>query len=199
MVKQISNETYTDPRTDADSTKGFGTHPLLVGVPNTSGKDRFYAIALSDLATNGTTYHWYYAANGNMSDWDNETTGTSKAFGTGKTNTSRMITKWNNAEYGVRDKACTNHSTQHVDIWGQIQTQASDGWFIPSTEEWSAFGYAMKNNKFQGNSYAILGFSNNNYWSSSQYTKYGAWITSTNAMGWNGVGENYPVRLCTTF
>ena len=37
----------------SDSTKGFGTKPVLKVSGNTSGKDRFYAIALSNLATNG--------------------------------------------------------------------------------------------------------------------------------------------------
>ena len=195
----VVNGEYTDPKTTANPNQGFGTHPLLVEAPNTSGKDRFYALALSDLATNGTTYHWYYAAFGNMSDWNNETTGTSKAFGTGKTNTTRMITKWNNAGYGEKDAKCS-HNPKHVDMWGQIQTQVSNGWFVPSFEEWSAFGYAMVNNKFRSNNYSTLGLGGY-YWSSSQNSTYYAWgATFGNGYMYDGdVNGNTYVRLCTTF
>ena len=206
----ISNETYTDPRTVEDSTKGFGTKPVLKVVGNKDGKDRFYALALSNLATNGLTYHWYYAA-GTISPYmndfnsrggdDGKGSPTSKAFGAGRTNTQTMIAKWNNAEYGEKDKAC-DHTPQHVDMWGQIQTQVSNGWFIPTFEEWSAFGWAMNLEMLKTGvtDCRILGM-DYYYWSSSQYNNKCNWLEDfiNGFMGIATVNSFSFVRLCTTF
>ena len=29
------------------------------------------------------------------------------------------------------------------DLWGQIQTQVANGWFVPSLSEWGAFGHEL--------------------------------------------------------
>ena len=221
----VVNGEYTDPKTTANPNQGFGTHPLLVEAPNTSGKDRFYALALTDYPSDEATSKWYNVA-GTTSPYMNDfnSTGgtdgkgspTSKAFGKGKENTEKMLKKGIAGGYG----ALTNNdiwyklmngwtadmktswtangygATTSNDDWGSVK----NGWFIPSFEEWSAFGYAMVNNKFRSNSYSTLGLSTY-YWSSSQNTASSAWYASfcTGCMGSTIVNYDCRVRLSTTF
>ena len=91
-------------------------------------------MALDDFNA-GTSYCWYDAAYGNISDY---ATVTSESFGTGKTNTATMIEKWNNSEYGTQ-----NDNGTYADMWGAIQEEVAEGWFVPSKEEWSAFAYNL--------------------------------------------------------
>ena len=169
----ISKESYTDD---------FGTKDVITPVEGQSGKnDRFYIMALDDI--DGSTHYWYYSAYGKMS------IDTDTAFGTGKTNTQTMISQWNSNKYSPQN---------NNDMWKLIQTQASKGWFVPSKEEWSAFGEE-------------LGITSSNYsekklsgwcWSSSQDSTNHAWSAyfdsgcmSYDTVSYNG---NY-VRLSATF
>ena len=168
----ISKESYTDD---------FGTKDVLTPVEGQSGKnDRFYIMALDDI--DGSMHYWYYSARGQMS------IDTGTAFGTGKTNTQTMISQWNSNKYPPQN---------NNDMWKLIQTQASNGWFVPSKEEWSAFGEE-------------LGITSSNYsekklsglcWSSSQDDTSLAWhaLFGNGYMSINGVNRSNFVRLSATF
>ena len=94
------------------------------------GADRFYVMSLEDFNT-GTNYCWYDGAYGAISDYS---TVTSLNFGTGKSNTAKMIAKWNSGAYGAKNDGSA------PDIWGVIQEKVAEGWFVPSRGEWGAFG-----------------------------------------------------------
>ena len=85
------------------------------------GRDRFYVMALEDISS----VTWYESKAS-----DGITVQTSGEFGTGKANTAIMIATWN---------ADTDEVKSSNDVWGQIQTQVNNGWFLPSKAEWSAF------------------------------------------------------------
>jgi len=113
----VSQESYTGK---------FGTKPVISPVSGTTGTDRFYVMALTDFDSD--TNYWYYsAAKYGMSDYSTYTSGN---FGTGKSNTAAMITKWKASGYGTQNS---------YDIWGLIQDEVKEGWFVPSRGEWSAF------------------------------------------------------------
>ena len=119
-----------------------------------------------------------------MSDY---LTATSTKFGTGKANTETMISKWNSGEYGAKD-----NNGKNKDIWGVIQIEVGKGWFVPSKEEWAAFGDNL----------GITGTNNTKiYWSSSQITGYASWGADlyNKSMFTNFVNERGYVCLSTTF
>ena len=157
--------------------------PLLS--PTETGNDRFYIMALSDIDEN--SYYWYKNAYGNMNEEDILTSGD---FGSGKTNTETMIEKWNNTEYGKQDSN---------DVWGIIQSQVAEGWFVPSKEEWAAFAGELGD-------YAYIWINNDVYWSSTQEsTTHASAINFRSAFidGYsldNGMAPSYVyVRLSKTF
>lgn len=154
-----------------------------------SGADRFYIMALSDISSN--YYNWYYATHNNKINDYNVIT--SQNFGNGKYNTTTMISKWNSKAYGEQN-TCANHK----DMWGQIQTQASNGWFVPSSKEWATFakniGITTSNYLSKGLYYI--------YWSSSLYNTNLAYIASFEGGGIdydNGNDDPCCVRLAATF
>ena len=116
----VSQESYTN--------KLGGTVEVLS--PTGSGNDRFYIMTLGDI--DSERCDWYYAAQGKISDYASIT---SPDFGKGKSNTATMISKWNSEAYGNKNDCWQ----EHKDLWGKIQTQASNGWFVPSVREWAAF------------------------------------------------------------
>ena len=134
--------------------------------------------------TIGTEYTWYNAAYGNMLDFsstggtERKGSPTSRGFMKGKTNTETMITKWNagsNGGYGDQDTG-----GKYKDVWGQIQTKVDDGWFVPSFEEWSAFGFAFSQGKIKAGitsmgNYRTYGLGYG-CWSSSQVDRSNAWL-----------------------
>ena len=227
----ISDEEYTDPRTANDSSKGFGTHKVIkVANDNAGTEDRFMALALTDYPSSGATSKWYNAAYSSPYMYDFSATGgtdgkgspTSKAFGKGKANTETMLKKGiagSNGGYGALTSddiwyklmngwtdtmktSWTSSGYNAVDssAWGKVK----EGWFIPSFEEWSAFGWAMSHGKLKSGvtSYSSLGLNNDRYWSSSQCSSYGAW----RVYFFNGCLDSYGfvnndiyVRLATTF
>lgn len=163
----------------------FGTKDVLKAEGN--GADRFYVMALSDV--DSSTYYWYYNAAGNMDDYS---TTTSQDFGTGKTNTSTMISKWNNGGYGTQDDN---------DMWKVIQIKVGNindpTWFVPSRAEWSAFAEELGITKDNYPNYGLKDL----YWSSSQSTAYHAYLARFD-LGYIydiNVYGNYYVRLSATF
>ena len=163
----------------------------------TSGNDRFYVMSLEDI-NSGTYYCWYDAAYGNL-DSSYNVSGTDNDFAvagaepTGRINTERMIASWNAEEYGVQ-----NDNSTYDDMWGVIQNEVDDGWFVPSKSEWSAFGSAFGITRSNYSSkYGLSSY----YWSSSQYNTGSAYSASF------GLGNiyyyyvyiSYYVRLATTF
>ena len=161
----------------------FGIKDVLS--PTGSGAGRFYVMALSDIDAN--THYWYYNAYGIMGDY---ATATSGNFGTGKANTETMIAKWNNSSNGGYGEQNAN------DMWGLIQNEVENGWFVPSRGEWSAFAEELGITT----NYSSFGLSDW-YWSSSQsyttnaycaYFDYG-YVNS------NSVNTTDYVRLSTTF
>ena len=113
--------TYTIPTIESTKVKSYkisqedytnqlgGTSKILT--PSGDGNDRFYVMALTDIATDGYTFGCSLS-------------GTTTTFGSGKTNTQTLI-----------GKADLNSSLKE-----QIQPKVNKGWFIPSKEELSAFG-----------------------------------------------------------
>ena len=192
-------------------TGDFGTKPVIKAT-TTEGNDRFYVMALKDVALDGTStaernsvyWNWYYNAYGNL-DSSMNTEGTND-FGEGKSKTQTMITKWNEEAYGTK-----NGGSSYKDIWNIFKntnntTGVVDGtkWFVPSIGEWIVFA---------GN----LGVTTRGdfrlsscYWSASQddtgsvyrvdfYDEYrGGNIYSVGVSVCN-VKSSYYVRLCTTF
>lgn len=140
----IIKEEYTDD---------FGTKPVLAPIKGTSGEDRFYIMALDDIDTN--QHYWYYNARGLA---NNDATQLSD-FGTGKTKTETMITKWNASAYGAQNSN---------DMWGLIQDEYKKGWFIPSYSEWAAFGDNLKIGEDNYNDFNL----NMVYWSSTSRGAY---------------------------
>ena len=196
----------------------FGTKDVLAGTG--SGKDRFYVMALKDVALDGTStatrnnvfWGWYYDAydsstkTGKLDSMMNvpRTGDGSDDFGLGRTKTQTMISKWNNEEYGTK-----NAGTEYKDLWGIFKDEKNttgkvDGekWFIPSKGEWSAFGGNLNISKISTdtNYYANLGLSDR-YWSSSQWSKSGVYFMDFKygAMNCWNLRSNWGIRLSTTF
>lgn len=184
---------YTVSSTQYDGP--FGKKEVLKPEEGSTGKDRFYVMALQDIdgKQNGDTYCWYAQA---YSDSRTEIVNQEErdSFGAGKTNTATIMEKWKNEAWGEQNKG------SKPDLWGQIQTQVKNGWFVPSLSEWGAFGHEL------GISYdncEDLGLSSGYYWSSSQSGKRWAWTAISGGAGFGSGGENVNnyrhVRLSTTF
>ena len=173
----VSQESYTN--------KLGGTAEVLT--PIGTGENRFYIMSLNNLSR---TYDWYNAARGNMNDY---ATATSQEFGKGKDNTATMISKWEAKAYGEQN-ACANH---HKDIWGQIKTQANNGWFVPSRQEWAAFAGQLGITKSNYSSKGLSGW----YWSSSQCNSTHAYLMNLDYgyVSNDYVGNSGYVRLAATF
>ena len=140
----IKQETYNDGH--------FGAHPVIAPKEGTSGENRFYVMALSDISSS------YYYWNQNYHNFDNDSNyGTSYAFGAGRSNTEKMVNYlWKKPVYenvwidgsgskeGYYDSQVVDWEYINIwgsqDIWPNIKEQFKKGWFVPSKEEWSAFG-----------------------------------------------------------
>ena len=162
----------------------WGTHAVISPASGTNGTDRFYIMTLTDYESTGC--YWYKSAYGKMSDYSSYT---STAFGKGKENTTKMITKWNASGYGTQDAG---------DLWGKVQTASNANWFIPSSGELAAFASNLGITKDNyGSTYKLKFY----YWSSSQRNTYHAWSTTfgTGDVGINTVDFTCYVRLAATF
>ena len=171
---------YTIPTKESTKLKSYkisqedytnqlgGTSKILT--PSRDGNDRFYIMALTDVGTS----EYKFASSSSMSD-------TITTFGSGKTNTQTLIGQ--DLDSSLKEK---------------IQPKVNKGWFIPSKEEWSAFGEELGITK---SNYSAKGLSNW-YWSSS---------TSGDLLAWSArfskgymcthISSIYSifVRLATTF
>ncbi len=168
----ISKDMYTDD---------FGENYVITPKKGTIGNERFYIMALDDI---DDSTHYFY-----KSSYDKMTLDTSEDFEKGKENTRTMITQWNSNKYPPQDDN---------DMWGLIQTQANNGWFVPSKAEWSAFAEELGITK---DNYANHNLSKG-YWSSSQDPTRNAWFADFdyNYMFTINVYANvYFVRLAATF
>ena len=191
----ITNETegLKEYYVSAEQYEGaLGTKPVLSLVPGSTGTERFHVMALEDETTaDYTTFYWYYNAFDNgISDYATLTgTGVRNEEGVsiGKTNTANMMAKWNAEAYG------TKHTR---DMWGVVE----DGWYIPSKDEWVAFGSSMgiTSSNYSGKGLSQL------YWSSSLKYSDSAWYVMFDFDGWvdfadiNGSAHCCYVRLSTT-
>ena len=178
---------YYISQTNYKVNEGFGTKDVIS--PTGTGTERFYIMALTNITKNGAVYDWYNAALSKMSDYPETTSGD---FGKGKSNTTTMISKWNAKAYGDQDKC-----SYHKDMWGQIQEEVNNGWFVPSRAEWSAFGGELG---ITVSNYENFGLSDY-YWSSSQSSTTSAWGAYF-YLGWtdtNGVSAYTSVRMGATF
>ena len=149
-------------------------------------------MALNNI--DSSTHYWYYNALGSLDSQYNVGTSVNDfaeagAEPTGRINTERMIASWNSSQYGEQNSN---------DMWGLIQDEVSDGWFVPSKSEWAAFGAAFDITRSNYSSkYGLSNF----YWSSSQCNTryaYTAYFNLGNIRNLN-VNNRYYVRLATTF
>ena len=91
--------------------------------------------------------------------------------------------------------------TTYEDMWGAIQDEVADGWFVPSKSEWSAFGgEVLELNNITTSNYDDYGLSSW-CWSSSQLnTNLAYFAYFYNGFMRNGTVYNIDsVRLATTF
>ena len=121
----ISQESYTGD---------FGTKPVLKAT-TTKGNDRFYVMALKDVALDGTStaekgsvyWSWYYNASGKL-DSSMNTEGKND-FGEGKSKTQTMITKWNEEAYGTK-----NGGSSYKDIWSIFKNENNESGVVDGTK-----------------------------------------------------------------
>ena len=175
----------------------FGTGKVIAPMEETSGNERFYVMALEDINP-GTGYYWYNNASGNLdSSYNVSITANDFAVAgakpTGRINTQRMITVWN------AGSGTGGYGTQNArDMWGVIQDEVAEGWFVPSKSEWAAFGAAFGITRSNYSStFGLRG----DYWSSSQYNAILAYHAqfAIVSISYNHVDYYYFVRLATTF
>lgn len=171
----------------------FGDEKQVIkAVPGTTGKDRFYVMALENVGSASTKYCWYAGASENMNDYETTTSGD---FGKGKENTTNMIAKWDKGAgeggYGAQNTGSKK------DMWGEIKNQVLNGWFVPSRGEWAAFAQELGITKSNYTTFG-LGYY---YWSSSQSATGGAWGADFYDVYMNSYIVNFPlfVRLSATF
>lgn len=162
----------------------------------TNGNERFYVMALEDI-NSGTYYCWYDAASGKLDsqynvDIDANDFAVAGAEPTGRVNTERMIASWNSSQYGEQ-----NDNSTYDDMWGVIQDEVAEGWFVPSKSEWAAFGATFD---ITSSNYSTFGL-RDIYWSSSQNgtgSIYDALFATSN-INYSMVYSIDFVRLATTF
>ena len=204
--KQIRDLKEYDIPNDDNYTYTFGNSNVsgkLVKCTNSNGNPRFYIIALADIDNN--THYWYKNANKKL---DNFYSITYNDFGKGKSFTDYNIKKWNDSKYGEQIES---KDSQNADVWGIIQDEVKDGWFVPSRAEWSAFASYLNTSRRSTNSnyYENYGLSSS-YWSSAQYYRsyaYGIYFAG-GCIAFSNVGSlttdtgkfyGLNVRLASTF
>ena len=143
-------------------------------------------MALNNI--DSSTHYWYYNAYGKL---DNTISFSENDFGKGRENTEYVNNKWN-------DSSLPWGAHNSNDMWGLIQDEVSDGWFVPSKSEWAAFAKAFD---ITSSNYPSKYGLSDIYWSSSQRITnraYGADFGS-GSIGGTSVNRDCCVRLATTF
>ena len=183
-------KTEKDDRWDKNNAK-----EVIAPKKGTSGKDRFYVMALEDV--DDIEHTWYNNAYEKMSDWQTRTSGD---FGKGKDNTDAMIKLGQNK--GIDNTVTPNVNYGELtanDFWylESVKNTTTNKWFVPSRAEWAAFANELYIDR---NSYANYNLKYW-YWSSSQYNIYDAWHAAFDygVMWGNLVDTAGPVRLAATF
>ena len=119
-------------------------------------------------------------------------------FGKGKENTSKMIARGNNNGKDPYDSSNTSNygALSDTDVWKVIQTQTNNGWFVPSRDEWNAFGAFFKVGGYN-TAYKL----SNWCWSSSQFDSITAYDVDFiyGRSNFFGVNRFHSVRLGSTF
>ena len=103
-----------------------------------------------------------------------------------------MIISWNSSQYGP-----LNDNLLCTDVWGVIQEEVRNGWFVPSKSEWAAFGARFN---ITTSDYSSKFGLSDYYWSSTQHERGVYSITFYDEYILNILvnSTNY-VRLATTF
>ena len=109
-------------------------------------------------------------------------------FGEGREHTEYAMNKWTNSLWGTQNS---------IDMWGAIQTEVGEGWFVASKAEWSAFGDAFSITKSNYSNYGLRNY----YCSSSQNDTNSAYLARFNDgyVSYGTVDSNRYVRLSATF
>ena len=193
-------KTEKDNRWDKNNAK-----EVIAPKKGTSGKDRFYVMALEDVAGAATGniqgHTWYKNAwdsinsKGKMDDWN---TRTYPNFGKGKNNTAAMIKICNDKGIDNMSNPKVNYGESDTsDLWNLSAVRNTNKWFVPSKEEWSAFAGELKIDKNNQSTYNLAGW----YWSSSQFNSKMVWSVyfAFGHMSTSLVDAHNHVRLATTF
>ena len=188
----ISEETKIDAR--------FDNTPRYVISPsrrNSGSKDRFYVMGLNDL-TDGTNNDFYWYSESLFSDYELTESDTeadasaSENCGSGKSNTTKMLAKWNAEAYGPKDDR---------DLWKWIdvgENGVNKGWFVPSIAELTTYAVALNITEDNYTNFHMSPF----YWSSSYYRgKTVAWAIEFGCEYIDSLStcNTFRVRLATTF
>ena len=108
-----------------------------------------------------------------------------------------MIISWNSSQYGPQ-----NDNLLCTDVWGVIQEEVRNGWFVPSKSEWAAFGdIATKRMRLTTSNYSDYDLSDT-YWTSSQGDTNKAYLTIIGGGGYirsDTLEYNRAVRLSAIF
>lgn len=189
----------------------FGEQKWLKAVNGTTGKNRFYVMALKDVDT--SSHYWYSNASHYISGQTDKTPYliTEEGIGidsnnkaVGRKNTEAVMAKFNKATTnGGWGLAITGQS--YNDMFEAIATKynSSIGWFVPSKQEWAAFAKFLIGVGFSITNYNSRFGLKNYYWSSSQLSSSPerVWNTyfSLYTFNYNDGASLEGVRLCTTF
>lgn len=196
----------------------FGSRGMLQRKTAVTNGDRFYVMALADNFNNRYDSHfyaWYSNAYGKMNDYS---TYTSTEFGQGKENTRKMIARGNN---NGKDPYDSNNTSDYGvlsddDVWKAIPSLVDKGWFVPSRDEWNAFGAffkvggdGSKHGLFDDKEHTFTDYYDYNKvyklsdgcWSSSQFSADMAYSAGFRygSLGIADVNNNLILRLSSTF
>jgi len=206
-LKQYEESETSFSGTDAK----FGEQKWIKAVDGTTGKNRFYVMALKDIDIN---YHfWFYNAYSLINSATDKAPyyitedgigidANNKAVG--RKNTEAIMAKFKSTTEGGWGKAVTGQI--YTDMLKVIGTKynSSIGWFVPSKQELTAFaGFLSGKGLTTSNYNSTFGLSDR-YWLSSQLslnTPQYAWRANFSTSNFsNGPIYNvYFVRLCTVF
>ena len=206
-LKQYEESETTFSGTDAK----FGEQKWIKAVDGTTGKNRFYVMALKDIDTN---YHYWFS---NAYSLINSATDKAQYYITedgigidtnnkavGRKNTEAIMAKFKATSEGGWGTAVTGKS--YIDMLEVIGTKynSSIGWFVPSKQEWAAFaGFLSGKGLTTSNYNSTFGLSYD-YWSSSQYSSSSpqrAWFANfkQGRFDYSNISDIIYVRLCTVF